>query len=122
MEIVNLDMDCLLAMTGTGIQSLLGLHPILEVGGNQLPSTMPLARRGARTLKTELHYLGNPPRWCIYRYLDKIEPEGTPWLGLAVVDDRVIPKGDLRVEDIRHAFRGGVNYQKIVEAYNTQWY
>ena len=99
-------------------------NPILEEGGNdRLPSSIPIVKSyppsHSATLGDILEYLSSPPKWCIHDHPDPSGRSGNPKLLVAVVGGQIIPKGQLRVENIRYAFGGAVNYQEIVESYNS---
>ena len=103
------------------------ISPILEVGGNgTLPSRMPIVKSythavvGSITLKEILEYLSNPQKWCIHHHTNPSGRPGNPKLIVATVNNKIIPKGQLRVDDIRYAFGGAVNYKEIVDSYNSQ--
>lgn len=117
-----MDIDQLLLMNAFEIRNHFGNRLlILESGGDDsLPSTNLIDN--TRTLGDVLESLGNPLKWCIYqRESHEIQgPQGDSKLLVAVVEGQIIPKGQLRLEHIRYAFGGAVDYQKIVDAYNKQ--
>ncbi len=116
-----MDITELLSMKTTEIAQGYGSrNPILEEGGdNRLPSTILITKtfRPGTTLQGIIQFLSKPQKWCIYDYPNPSE-WADPRLLVAVVDDLIIPKGQLRVKDIRYAFGGCVDYQKVVDTFN----
>lgn len=121
-----MDIQQLLSMRPSGIKEKYSArNPILEDGGNdRLPSHRPLIGiyqpDSPFTLGDIIRdYLDNPKKWCIHDHPSPSGRPGNPKLLVAVVEGQIIPKGQLRVEHIRYAFGGTVNYQEIVDVYNS---
>ena len=94
-------------------------NPILECSDDLLPFSVPIVKSYPLVdLGGVINDLGCPLEWCIHDHPNPSGRPGNPRLLIAVVKSQIIPRGQLKVEDIRYAFGGAMNYQEIVDAYN----